>query len=175
MDLSTNRNLMRMLEARGITSYDPDSYPILIFLLLKAFLWMDTTLQENRAERGEDRLSRNESHVMLVVAMGIRRPIEVAKSLSVSRQALNVTINLLKDRKLIALEPDPDDRRCKIIVFAESGQSTRDSAVEIFVRAEKVLERRIGQGNMSSLYKALLTDWGVTPLFDVPASATKQP
>ena len=173
MDQSTDRNLKNMLESRGIHPDEIENYPVLIFLLMRAFLWMDNTLQENRAERGEDRLNRNESLVMMLVAVGVRRPIEVARSLGVSRQALNVTINLLKDRGLIELTPDPNDRRCKVIAFAEAGQSVRDGAMEILSKSEQILSSRIGRSKLSSLYGALSSDWGPTPIFDVPNSFSK--
>lgn len=143
--------------------------PMLIWLLLKNFIWMDQALQDNRAARGGLKLTRGESQLMLLVSIGVRRPIEVARALGVSRQALNVTINLLKDRKLVELQPDPDDKRCKIIAFAEAGQSTRNEAEEILIRLEREVTRRIGKQAVEQMYAGLAADWGEQPLFDAPS------
>lgn len=158
-------------QAESLANSSPP--PMLIWLLLKNFIWMDQALQDNRVERGGLKLTRAESQLMLMISIGTKRPIEVAKALGVSRQALNVTINLLKDRELVELKPDPDDKRCKIIDFADAGQATRDNAQEILIRLEREIVRRIGKKFVDNLYAGLGADWGGIPLFDAPGSIEK--
>lgn len=150
---------------RGASKLDA-STPILSFLLLRAFFWSDRSLQASLEARGWPPLSRAESQVMLLVSAGITRPSKVAKQLGVTRQAINLTLNLLLERKLIDIIPDPDDKRCKRIIFPEGGQDMRSEALEILAKIEQELIDRIGRKTVLDLREALDRNWGSIAVFD---------
>jgi len=97
---------------------------------------------------------------MLLVSVGFSRPIEIIRSLGISRQALNVTIKSLKQRGLIKTKTDPNDKRCKIILFADSGKHSRDNDFEVLMALVRELETRLGTKTMDGLYRGLEVEWG---------------
>jgi DNA-binding MarR family transcriptional regulator len=142
--------------------------PLLMWEFLRAFIWLDKGLQQNMEALGWPPLSRTESQVMLLVSVGIVRPIEVSRNLGLTRQAINQTLSQLVDKKLVELEDDPCDKRCKIVRFAREGNSMRRDAVSILRRLEGELARRGGRKTLEMLYSMEDWDWDAPPIFDEP-------
>lgn len=139
--------------------------PLLMWSMLRGFIWLDRCLQANMAEHGWGPLSRPESQLMLLVAAGITRPVEISKALGLTRQAINQTVVSLKKRGLIDIIPDPEDRRCKIIAFAPDGALMRADALEVISQMEEELADRIGRKTLDSVHEALGRNWGEVPIF----------
>ncbi len=133
---------------------EPDIMPaekLLMWQLLRTFIWMDRALQENLALRGWPAVSRTESQVMLLLAEGIRRPIDISRQLGVTRQAINQCLTQLGDKGLVELVDVPQDRRCKVVTFASSGVEMREDAKEILAALEEELQKRIGKPTLRGL------------------------
>ncbi|NKI15945.1 MarR family transcriptional regulator [Spongiibacter sp. KMU-166] len=131
--------------------------------LLRAFNWMDQCLQKNIAARGWEALSRTESQIMVYVAQGTRSPVEIARALGLSPQAINQASKPLIKRGLIRLEPDPLDGRRKLIFPAESGVSIGIDAAEIIAGMEQELAKRLGGKQLDALRGCLAEHWGDLP------------
>ncbi|WP_321490487.1 helix-turn-helix domain-containing protein [uncultured Hyphomonas sp.] len=142
--------------------------PLLMWELLRAFIWLDKGLQQNMEARGWPPLSRTESQVMLLVSVGIVRPIEVARNLGLTRQAINQTLSQLVDKKLVKLDDDPCDKRCKIVRFAREGNAMRRDGVSILRSLEGELARRGGRRTLDMLYAMEDWNWDAPPIFDKP-------
>jgi len=140
--------------------------PLLMWEFLRAFIWLDKGLQQNMEARGWPPLSRTESQVMLLVSVGVVRPIEVARNLGLTRQAINQTLSQLVDKKLVELDDDPCDKRCKIVRFAREGNAVRRDAVSILRRLEGELARRGGRKTLEMLYSMEDWNWDAPPVFD---------
>nr|WP_321360365.1 helix-turn-helix domain-containing protein [uncultured Hyphomonas sp.] len=140
--------------------------PFLMWQFLRAFIWLDKGLQQNMESRGWSPLSRTESQVMLLVSVGIVRPIEVARNLGLTRQAINQTLSQLVDKQLVKLDEDPCDKRCKIVRLAREGNSMRRDAVSILRSLEDELARRGGRRTLDMLYKMEDWNWDAPPIFD---------
>ena len=143
---------------------DRSSEPLLMWSLLRSFIWLDRALQANMAERGWTPLSRAESQIMLLASAGITRSTEISKALGLSRQAINQTIKHLVSRRLVTLVEDPEDRRCKIIEFADAGQAIRTDALDIIANLEAYLSERLGARELDQLKAAVDQDWGEPPV-----------
>ncbi|GGB64755.1 MarR family winged helix-turn-helix transcriptional regulator [Henriciella pelagia] len=139
---------------------------LLMWSMLRGFIWMERCLQANVEARGWAPLSRAESQVMLLTSAGITRQVEISKALGFSRQAINQTMKQLKARGLIDILPDPEDGRCKVIAFAEEGAGMRADALEIMELMEQELVDRIGVKTVDAMYEALERNWGDIPIFD---------
>ena len=144
-----------------------------MWALLRSFIWLDRCLQENMTARGWNSLSRTESQMMILVAAGITRPIEISKALDLSRQAINQTTKNLVERGLIQVVPDPDDRRCKVLTFAPTGEAMRKDARATMELMDRELVARLGEKTMGALYEAIDRDWGDTPVFDPKIQETE--
>lgn len=135
----------------------------LMWGLLQAFSWMDRCLQQNLADRGWQPLSRTESEIMLFVAQGTTSPVDIARALGVSRQAINQATKGLIERGMVALEPDPNDGRRKVLSFPDSDFAIGDDAAQIIRGMERELERRLGKRKLDALRRAVGEDWGGLP------------
>lgn len=138
--------------------------PLLMWQFLRAFIWLDRGLQQNLEARGWPSVSRTESQVLLLVSVGIVRPIDIARNLGLTRQAINQSLNQLTEKKLIRLGDDPDDRRCKIVSFADEGISPRQDAIEVLHALEQELGRRGGRRTLNALRKMDEWDWSAPPI-----------
>jgi DNA-binding MarR family transcriptional regulator len=138
--------------------------------LLKAVYWFDEGLQSHLEAAGWPRLSRTKSMMMINLANGLTRPIQLAASLGISRQAVQLSLADLEKDGLIRLEPDPNDRRAKRAVYTDDprGIQMQNDALQALQNIEAELEKRVGAGAYRQLSKALRSDWGApfTPVTD---------
>jgi DNA-binding MarR family transcriptional regulator len=88
------------------------------------------------------------------------RPVEIARRLDVSRQAVHQTLRELQEMGLVQLVPDPDDGRGQLVTLTNEGHANVRDAKVVFARLEKELARRIGRGFVHDLRMALEADWG---------------
>lgn len=155
------------------TSIGRSGDPLMMTSLLTCLVWMDRCLQRNVMARGWERLSRAESQVMLLVWSGTCRPIDIARTLGASRQAINQTLKLLVGRNLLELVPDPDDGRCKIVRFTETDTGMRRDALDVIGQIEETLAERLGNRNFECAKRTLALDWGDIPVFPIEGKRGK--
>lgn len=130
--------------------------------LLHAVYWFDESLQNHLEASGWPRLSRTKSMIMINIADGVTRPIQIAANLGISRQAVHLALAELEREGLVLMEADPDDRRAKRVRYSEDprGIKMRDDALRTLHQVEAQLEKRVGRGAYRQLCKALRVDWG---------------
>jgi|HigsolmetaAR201D_1030396.scaffolds.fasta_scaffold21126_2 DNA-binding MarR family transcriptional regulator len=129
--------------------------------LLHAFYWMDESLQNHLRASGWPRVSRTQSMIMVNVSDGITRPVDLARNLGISRQAVQQVLADMEEQGLITLVPDPDDARAKIVRFSPRGKGIVDAALRAIASIERELEKRLGKQLFVQLKRALLErDWG---------------
>ena len=73
----------------------------------------------------------------------------------------------LEARGIVEIVPDPDDRRARIVRFADEANETRRAASKILHYLELKLVERVGLPAYHGLRDALRMDWGEPP--KVPA------
>ena len=94
------------------------------------------------------------------IGEGVTRPSDIASRVGVTRQAIHQTINELVEMGFLQLEPDPRDRRAKVVVFTETGAHIGKDAVDALRQIEQSLSSRIGDERVSALREALTQEWG---------------
>jgi DNA-binding MarR family transcriptional regulator len=129
--------------------------------LLHAVYWFDEGLQAHLEASGWPRMSRTKSMIMINIADGVTRPIQIAANLGISRQAVHLALDELQQQGLLIIEPDPQDRRAKRVGFADDqrGRDMRNDALRSLHRIEKVLQSRIGPSLYRRLREAMQADW----------------
>lgn len=135
-------------------------------LLLRAFVWMDESLQRNIRERGGPKVTHSQSMVILTIGEGIGRPSAIAERLGVSRQAIHQCLRELSRLNLVELVADPEDGRAKIARLNKRGLPTQLLAREVLSELEIELEKRLGKRALGNLRKALEADWGNPALIE---------
>ena len=128
--------------------------------LLRAYYWMDESLQNGLQQAGYPPRTRTQTMILINIADGVTRAAELARVLGVSRQAIQQQINELERDELVTQIPDPTDRRANRIVFSEKGSQLINAALATLRQAEQALAMRLGYETVSGLRRALMTDWG---------------
>lgn len=135
--------------------------------LLDAVYWFDESLQRQNKAAGYPEMSRSKSLIMLSIAQGMQRPIQIAEKIGLTRQAVHFALKELQDEGLISMEDDPDDKRAKRVFFSEDDkrEEMRLFSIEALARIEAVLAERVGRRNFEIFRNVLQADWGdyVTP------------
>jgi len=147
---------------------------LLVAQLLNRFMWFDGALQRNLEKRGWGGVRRLESMTMIYVHAGIRRPSELARLIGVTRQSMNTALRELEDKKLVRLQPDPEDKRCKIVEFDPAGAAMRHEALNVIEELEALLDERLGEGTADRLAGILDADWGEAPLLNADGERKKK-
>lgn len=79
--------------------------------LLEGWDWFDNGLQNVLREAGFRPLNKSQSMMVLYISAGVRRPIEIARKMRLSRQAIRHIANQLIDLDVIASRDDDGDGR----------------------------------------------------------------
>lgn len=147
---------------------------ILMINLLSAVYWFDEALQAGLAARGHSEVTRIQSLVLANLASGVNRATQLAKNLGVSRQSMSQTLAEMESRGLIAIAPDPDDKRARVVTFSKQSTTIRDDAISTLKVIEATLGSRIGARRVEALRDATAVDWGASPV-DIVAAAAGAP
>ncbi|WP_374527479.1 MarR family winged helix-turn-helix transcriptional regulator [Novosphingobium sp.] len=145
--------------------------PYLIVSLLQGFYWFDSGLQSFLRSRGWPTLTHSQSMVMMNITTGATRPVEIARNLGISRQAVHVTLSQIAEIGMIRFTDDPSDKRSKIVVLTEMGEPMRRDAQTAVTIMTKHLAKRIGQPQLAGLIAACGVDWGDPIDFEAEALA----
>ncbi len=141
--------------------------PYLMMNLLSALYWFDEALQAALKEAGIPNVTRAQSMLIANISAGEHRATRIARNLGVTRQAISLMLGELEARGIVEIVPDPDDRRARIVRFADEANETRRAASKILHYLELKLVERVGLPAYHGLRDALRMDWGDPP--KVPA------
>ena len=89
--------------------------------LLRAYYWMDESLQNGLSDAGMGTRTRTQTMILINVSNGVTRAAELARILGISRQAVQQQVNELEKEDIVTQIPDPSDKRANRIVFSEKG------------------------------------------------------
>ncbi|MBK6707543.1 MAG: winged helix-turn-helix transcriptional regulator [Sphingomonadales bacterium] len=142
----------------------------LIVSLLQGFYWFDTGLQSYLRTRGWPTLTHSQSMVMMSITIGLTRPVEIARSLGISRQAVHITLSQIAELGMIRFASDPSDKRTKIVVLTDIGEPMRRDAQAAVTMMTKRLAERIGQPQLAGMIAACALDWGDPIDFEAEAA-----
>lgn len=129
-------------------------------LFMRAFYWADEGLQNLISAKGWPAITRAQSLVFVNIGEGVTRPSEIATRIGVTRQAIHQTLNELVDLGYLKLEPDPTDKRAKVIRYTDKGARLGLDALVALKEVEDELARRIGHATVLGLRQALAVPWG---------------
>lgn len=108
------------------------------------------------------------AHVALFRYEGLdgRRPSQLAESMQITKQSVNDLLRYLEKRGYIKSDPDPKDRRARLVRLTARGRRF-DATVRTHARAaERELAKAIGKQSFRLFYKLLLK---ITTSIDRPS------
>ena len=128
--------------------------------LLEGWDWFDNGLQNVLKEHGFKHLNKSQSMMVLYISAGVQRPIEIARKMRLSRQAIRHIEKQLVDLDMITSQADPHDNRSKVLVFRKETTKLRQFARQTILELESLLAARLGEANAAALRAVLNLDWG---------------
>ena len=128
--------------------------------LLEGWDWFDNGLQNVLAARGLPYLNKTQSMMMMYISAGVERPIEIARRMRLSRQAIRHVSGQLAAIGLIDIVDVEEDKRGRRLAFREESALILNAAIDIIHDLERELYSRIGSDNAQSLRRILQLDWG---------------
>ncbi|WP_374577332.1 MarR family winged helix-turn-helix transcriptional regulator [Phenylobacterium sp. J367] len=105
---------------------------------------------------------------MANVALGVRRPSDIARRLGVSRQAIHATIIQMAKLGIVELANDPTNRRVKVVALTAQGEAMRADAQKAMVLMGEALFERFGRAQVLKTAHLLGEDWGPPLTFGPP-------
>lgn len=84
---------------------------------------------------------------------------ELARRLSVSRQAVHKLAKEAQELGLVEFVPSEEDMRVTLLRFSQKGWRMSEMAAASFVEVEQEIARQIGADNMESLRRILAMPW----------------
>lgn len=129
-------------------------------LFMRAFYWADESLQNLLSAKGWPSITRAQSLVFVNIGEGVTRPSEIAARIGVTRQAIHQTLNELIELGYLELEPDPSDKRAKVIRYTDKGARLGMDALAALKVVEEELSKRIGKPAIDAMRQALVASWG---------------
>jgi DNA-binding MarR family transcriptional regulator len=111
---------------------------------------MIQTIAETYATHGIA-IQAQDSALLNLLGRGSARITDLAARLNTSKQALTFVVDRLERGGYLTREPDPADRRAKLIVLTTSGQRAADLTAETFQRIELHWRELTGAGEWPHL------------------------
>lgn len=142
------------------TDHRAEQDRVLLRTLIHAFYWFDDGLQAHMLREADFSLPRAQSMIMACLTEGPVGPMELARRLKVSKQAIRQALRAMIERDLVTVEPDPENGRQRLVKVTAHGQAMRDIASRGLEQLERELARRIGRDRVEALHEVLNADWG---------------
>lgn len=128
--------------------------------LLQEKLWLlDERFKQKRMKTPYKLLTDAESRILAALRGETINLSEIARRLSLSRQAVHKTVSKLVEAGLLELEPIAGNARDKSIRFTEKGEDMKNTAHETLQELEKDVEAVIGQADLTLLKTILSKTW----------------
>ena len=81
---------------------------------------------------------------------------ELAATLDVSKQAAIKVVDEMEARGFLVREPDPGDRRRKLLTLTDKGQAVRAAALAASREMERELRAELGEADVDAMRRSLL-------------------
>jgi DNA-binding MarR family transcriptional regulator len=133
---------------------------VLLRTLMHAFYWFDDGLQAYMQREAGFSLPRAQSMIMVCLTEGVSSPMELARRLKVSKQAIRQALRSMIESGVVTVDPDPDNGRQRVVRVTARGRAMRDIAQRGLPLLERELARRIGRERVETLHDVLNADWG---------------
>ncbi|WP_392668414.1 MarR family winged helix-turn-helix transcriptional regulator [Streptomyces sp. LN785] len=127
----------------------------LALLLLAGFRTLADRATAELAERGYEDVRSVHDFALHSILSGAGSASELARRMSVTRQAAAKTIAALEERNFVARQPDSADRRRTRLRVTEHGLAMLRQGEAIFDEMREQWEKQVGAESLSALEKAL--------------------
>lgn len=127
--------------------------------LLAGWRWFDDGLRAGLTEAGFGELTSTQSMVIPYLDPDGTRPVELARRLGVTRQAVHQLVSGLAAQGLIELVDDPTSSRSKLVRLTERGEDSIEFAEATLAALEGELTGTLGEHETLQLRRLLEAAW----------------
>jgi len=127
---------------------------------LRAFYWLDESLQNVVETAGWPRFSHTQTMVILAIGEGLTRSADLGRILGISRQAIHQVITELTLKGLVVVSDDPTDKRSKVLGFNQKAVALRQLTYSAVENIEQELCVRLGKKTFTAMMAGMSADWG---------------
>ncbi|MGW8802262.1 MarR family winged helix-turn-helix transcriptional regulator [Streptomyces sp. NPDC055775] len=127
----------------------------LALLLLAGFRTLADRASAELADRGYEDVRSVHDFALHSILSGADSASELARRMSVTRQAAAKTIAALEERNFVARQPDPADRRRTRLRVTEHGLAMLRQGEAIFDELREQWEKQVGAASLSALEETL--------------------
>lgn len=92
--------------------------------------------------------------VPFITREGIR-PIELARRLDVSKQAVAQALALLEEQGFITNKPDPTDGRGRLVCLTDAGEAAHHRGLKVLADLEDALVGKMGSRSLAETFRGL--------------------
>ena len=127
----------------------------LALLLLAGFRTLADRASAELAERGYEDVRSVHDFALHSILSGADSVSELARRMSVTRQAAAKTIAALEERNYVARQPDADDRRRTRLHVTEHGLALLQQGEAVFDELREQWEEQVGAASLAALEETL--------------------
>ena len=129
--------------------------PYIGALMLAGWQWVREQVFDGVRAAGYDDL--NPAHVGLFryPTLGGLRPIEIAERMQITKQSVHDLLTHMEQRGYLVREPDPTDRRARVVRLTESGRRLELEVRAQAAGAEEQVAAMLGEPRFTQLRDAL--------------------
>ena len=110
---------------------------------------------EGLAEAGYADIRPAHQAVMMNLGRDGTRISELAERAQITKQSMGALVSYLEGRGYVSIEPDPADRRAKIVRLTARGAGSEQPARASLQRMQAELSQRLDQGELDELLRLL--------------------
>jgi DNA-binding MarR family transcriptional regulator len=140
---------------RGVSPPEPGRSPNIAELLHGPFQILVDELHEGLAEAGYPDIRPAHGNVFGHIRKGGSRLTELAERARLTKQTMGYLVDYLEVRGYVEREPDPGDKRAKIVRLTDEGCELVGVAREIMGRIEARWAELLGEDRMEQLREML--------------------
>jgi DNA-binding MarR family transcriptional regulator len=122
-----------------------------VVLLREAYVALNGRALERLAERGHGAIRPAHAAVFQYIDDGGTQVARLAERAQVTKQAMAELVAHLERHKYVTREPDPTDRRAKLVIPTRKGQEVFDLMSQLVPEVEKDIDEMLGPRRASAL------------------------
>ena len=131
-------------------------------LLLVRNDWLSSEIFKGAKAAGYSSLTQSEARLLAHMAGKPMSMSELARRLSISRQAVHKSVAELERRGVLVVQGDPQRGNSKLVVYTAKGKELNAAGVKIITQIEARIAEQIGAENLEALKRILALKWDQT-------------
>ena len=128
-------------------------------LLLARNDWFSSEIFKWAKAAGYSSLTQSEARLLAHMAGKPMSMSELARRLSISRQAVHKTVAELERRDVLEVKNDPQRGNSKLVIYTAIGIELNSAGVKIIGQIEARIAQRVGAKDLEALKRILALDW----------------